>query len=600
MIEQSQIEAAITALEAQPPNLESPTLETTLTLLKQQLHQMKRAEIAQDAMKGERKQITIMFVDISGFTAMSEKLDPEEVRNLINACFEALGAVINRYDGYIDKFIGDEIMALFGAPIAHENDPERALRAALDMMEVLKAFNKQHADKIPKPLALHFGINSGLAIAGGIGTIARRDYSVMGDTVNLAARLEDLSETGEILVGEQTYRLTAPLFEFEPLSPVQVKGKEKPVQVYRLIRAATTRSQIRGIEGLSSYLVGRSSEFETLCSALAKLQEGQGRVISVVGEAGLGKSRLVQEARQNCQDSNLVWVEGQALSYGQDAGYLVARAVLCNLLGVSDEDSDDEIDAALKAEIHRCFPTRSAEVYPYLAYLLNVPLDEEAVQRVKYLTGEAIYQRIFQSVQDYLMIKASQKPLVLVWDDLHWVDPSSLKLLVALLPITETHPILFLLIYRTRRESRIWNFHQQVSQSDTSMQTVYYSLEIQPLRPEESHQLVTNLMGSSKQTQKLRELIVRKAEGNPFFIEEVIRSLIDNGALVRSTDETQSFVTTDASQEIRIPDTLQGVIMSRIDQLGPETKRILQVASIIGRTFPHYVLADTLKQLNYG
>ena len=317
MTERQDIVQAITTLEAQRAFLDQTVVETSLAALRKQLIELERAETLPLALKGERKQVTVMFADISGFTAMSEKLDPEEVRSMINACFERLGAVIDQYGGHIDKFIGDEIMALFGAPVAHENDPERALRAALDMMAALAEFNVEHAARIPKPLALHFGINSGLAIAGGIGTRQRQDYSVMGDTVNLAARLEDLSEAGEILTGEDTYRLTAPLFEFEPMKPVAVKGKEKPVQIYRLLRAKAAPGRVRGIEGLSSPMVGRERELAAAQAVLANFQQGQGGVISIIGEAGLGKSRLIAELWQLCQQNGQTdWAEGRALSSG--------------------------------------------------------------------------------------------------------------------------------------------------------------------------------------------------------------------------------------------------------------------------------------------
>ena len=591
-----QLETAI-AIVSQQTTAEQAVKETIIKALQHQLTQLEQQETAHAALKGERKQVTVMFADISGFTAMSEKLDPEEVRNMINACFEHLGVVIKRYDGHIDKFIGDEIMALFGAPIAHENDPERALRAALGMMTALTDFNTTHADKIPKPLGLHFGINTGVVIAGGIGTAERRDYSVIGDTVNLAARLEDLSETGEILVGEQTYRLTAALFDFEPLPPVQVKGKEKPVQVYRLLRAKTSQSQVRGIAGLYSDMVGRHTEVSILANTLTQLQNGQGSAISVIGDAGLGKSRLVRELYEANRQGKLVWAKGNALSYEQDASYLVAQHLLCNLLGLSADDPITTIDQALQAELYALFPTTATEVYPYLASLLELPLEPQFVERVRYLEGEALHKRIHQAYWDYLVAKAAQTPLVLTWDDLHWADPSSFSLLQALLPLMKTRPIIFVLVYRSLKKGRVWDFHQQLYAENGNGLAWKHCLELQPLSLEESHQLVANLMGRNPQTEPLRELIVRKSEGNPFFVEEVIRSLIDNGTLIRADNDEDCFITQDPTQTITIPDTLQGVIMARIDQLEPETKRILQVAAVIGRYFSQDILADVLEHL---
>jgi len=599
MTRRQEIEQAIVALETQRALLGDQVVETSLAALRQQLTEINRPEPAASPHQAERKQVTVMFADISGFTAMSEKLDPEEVRSMINACFERLGEAIDRYDGHIDKFIGDEIMALFGAPITHENDPERALRAALEMVEALEEFNRQHADIIPKPLALHFGINSGLAIAGGIGTRQRQDYSVMGDTVNLAARLEDLSEAGEILVGEATYRLTAPLFEFEALKPIKVKGKAQPVRVYRLLKAkAAPGGQIRGIEGLVSPMVGRVEEFARLHDVFNRLKSGQGGVVSIVGEAGLGKSRLVRELGQVClQEAQATWVEGRALSYGESASYLVARDVLRNLLGLGLETSSLEGALILRSAVEQLFPDQAADIYPFLAYLLEFNLDSEAAQRIKYLEGEALHQQLLEAVRSYILACTGQSPLVIVWEDLHWADPSSLRLLETLLPSARESALLHLLIYRRPvRDSRIWEFQQKINQL---MPAGHQIIELAPLNQAESGQLLDNLLGAEALPNRLKELIIAKAEGNPFYLEEVIRSLIDSQAIVRAPGNGH-WMAASGLDKIKLPDSLQGVIMARIDQLDPETKRTLQIASVIGRNFPYQVLARVLDKTAAG
>lgn len=587
MTERQDIERSILTLEAQRAIWGEPLVETCLAALRQQLAQLEQPLV----LKGERKQVTVMFADISGFTAMSEKLDPEEVRSMINGCFERLGAVIDQYGGHIDKFIGDEIMALFGAPVAHENDPERALRAALDMMAALETFNAEHADMIPKPLKLHFGINSGLVIAGGIGTHQRQDYSVMGDTVNLAARLEDLSEAGEILVGEDTYRLTAPLFQFETRPTVRVKGKEKPVQVYRVERAKVGASQMRGIEGLYSPMVGRQGEFTRAKALLDHFETGQGGVLSIIGDAGLGKSRLTQELEEYYGDmSQIHWAEGHALSYGESASYLVARAVLRHLLRIAPDAPPSEASQILRDEVHSLLPAQIQEIYPLLAYLLDLPLDEESAQRLKYLEGDMLHQRLFQTVQQLLLAQAKQTPLVLVWDDLHWGDPSSLALLESLLPLTRQCRLALALVYRPVRDGRVWAFHQRLQER---LGDAHQIIELAPLSHVESSQLLDNLLGLSDLPAKIRQLILNKAEGNPFYIEEVIRSLLDSGRLVRTT-EGLSWQASANLEDVSLPDTLQGVIMSRIDRLDPQSKRTLQVASVIGRNFPYRLLAQVV------
>lgn len=593
MTDRQSIEQAIRALEG----LDQAAIDTSLAALRQWLVSVKSSKVSSSAMRGERRHVTVMFADISGFTAMSEKLDPEEVRGMINGCFERLGAVIDRYGGHIDKFIGDEIMALFGAPVAHENDPERALRAALDMMDALEGFNRLHADKIPKPLALHFGINSGLVIAGGIGTSQRQDYSVMGDTVNLAARLEDLSEAGEILVGETTHRLTASLFEFDALKPVQVKGKAQPVRVYRLIKAkAVVGGQLRGIEGLYSPLVGRTQELTTLKQFLNHFYEGHGRVVSVTGDAGLGKSRLIDELNLLCaRDGRAQWVDGRAVSFGEEASYLITRDLLRNMLGLDLDSTVSVKEATLRAAVDQLLPDQFAETYPYLAHLLDIPLDEASAQRIKYLEGDALHQRILQAVQTFVGVTSHQKPLVMVWEDLHWADPSSLHLLESLLPLTQAHALLFFLIYRPPvRDSRMAQFQQRMVEAlgETSL-----VMQLGPLSQAESGQLLDNLLGPDTLPENIKQLIIAKAEGNPFYLEEVIRSLINSGTITQAKDG-QSWLVTAGIDAITLPDTLQGVIMSRIDQLDPDTKRVLQVASVVGRRFSYQVLTQVVENLN--
>src|SRR5205823_121139 len=318
---QSEVEklsASIAALEAQRAMLGDAVVDPAIAALRQQISQT-TAAIEKEAPEDERKLVTIVFADISGFTALSEKKDPEEVRELMNACFQSLVPIVQKYQGMIDKFIGDEIMALFGAPIAHEDDPERALRAALEMMEAIAAVNRQHGTG----LGIHIGINSGPVIAGQIGSENRRDYSVMGDAVNLAARLEDASSRGEIFVGPSTYQQTAHAFDFEKIPPLSLKGKEQPVQVHRLIRAKTTAKSRRGIEGWRTQLVGRDSELQRIEAALRELERGRGGICAVLGEAGVGKSRLVSEARAPATQK-FQWAEGRALSYTAGMSYWLA------------------------------------------------------------------------------------------------------------------------------------------------------------------------------------------------------------------------------------------------------------------------------------
>src|SRR5215212_6670012 len=272
-----ELKAAIAGLEAQRVLLGDSVVESAVAALRRQLAGLDAGGVATGPGE-ERKTVTILFVDVSGFTALAEKLDPEEVRTVINTCFNALVPIAQKYDGTIDKFIGDEIMALFGAPIAHENDPERALRAALEMMDAIAVFNEQQGTT----LSLHIGVNTGPVVAGAIGSHGRKDYSVMGDAVNLAARLEDASADGEIYVGASTHRLTTGLFEFERLPLLALKGKTTPVVAHRLTGLKVTPGPVRGIAGMRSSLVGRDREVERIQAAIHELESGRGGILAVV------------------------------------------------------------------------------------------------------------------------------------------------------------------------------------------------------------------------------------------------------------------------------------------------------------------------------
>ena len=392
------------------------------------------------------------------------------------------------------------------------------------------------------------------------------------------------------LVGENTYRLTAPLFEFESLSPVRVKGKEKAVQLYRLQRAkAVLGGQVRGIEGVFSPIVGRKNELRQFQTLQHNLKNGQGGLVSVIGEAGLGKSRLLTEIQHKYQtESRTQWAEGRALSYAQNASYLTIRHVLRSLLGVDTETALGDVGKVLRAEIERLFPDSSDEIYPYLAYLMEIPLNDHEAQRVKYLEGEALRQRIWSAGKNYIMTKSKRQPLVVVCDDLHWADPSSLEVLQALAPLTAACRLLLILVYRPRRDSRVWTFHKAVNQQLAEAHTC---IELLSLQLEESERLLKNLLGNCRLPEEIQALILNKSEGNPFYLEEVIRSLLNSGALDQAADS--DCTVTVGVEDITIPDTLQGVIMARIDQLDPEVKRTLQVAAVIGRNF----LPQTLRQL---
>ncbi|MBA2586708.1 MAG: AAA family ATPase [Chthoniobacterales bacterium] len=564
------LSAAISGLEAQRAVLGDIVVDPAVAALRQQLARMETGR-ADEAAADERKLVTIVFADVSGFTALSEQLDPEKVRELINACFDALVPVVQKYEGTIDKFIGDEIMALFGAPIAHEDDAERALRVALEMMSAIAAFNRAHGTE----LGLHLGINTGLVVAGQIGGRNRRDYSVMGDAVNVAARLEDASCIGEIFVGPTTYRLTNRIFEYEAVPPLVLKGKEAPVEVYRLTGLKAAPKTMRGIQGLHAPLVGRDRELAMTREAVAALGRGEGSVLAIVGEAGLGKSRLLAEARALAAP-NIRWAEGRALSYTSSMSYWLAREIMLDLLRLSAIASPGEIGDALRrsGDEHG-----DAGLFPYLASMLALPLDGAEEERVKFLSGEALQARILSAVRDYVRGRAAKEPLVLVWEDLHWCDPSSKQVYETLLPLTREIPLLVLSAARPEEKS------DAAEQRDNNY--IRRTVALSPLSRDESGSLIRELLKIENFPDQMRELILSRAEGNPFFLEELLRSLIDAGVVV--IDDGRATATRGIAS-VEIPETVQGVLAARIDRLPSEQKQALQRASVIGRVFQHGVL----------
>jgi class 3 adenylate cyclase len=568
------LSAAIAGLESQRKGLGDAVVDPAIAALREQLA---RLETGRTPTADERKLVTIVFADVSGFTALSEKLDPEKVRELINACFDWLVPVVQKYDGTIDKFIGDEIMALFGAPVAHEDDAERALRAALDMMDAIVAFNRANGTE----LGLHLGINTGLVVAGQIGGHNRRDYSVMGDAVNLAARLEDASSVGEIFVGPATYRLTQRIFDFEPVVPLKLKGKESPVGVHRLLGAKVAPKSTRGIEGLRAPLVGRDQELEEIRRALADLGDGQGSMVAILAEAGLGKSRLIAETRA-LLPANVTWAEGRALSFTAGMSYWLAREIVLSLLNVKPEAAQSEIAAALQKSLDW-----QSELYPFLARLLELPMDAATEERVKFLSSEALRSGILEALRGYVRHRAQREPLVLVWEDLHWCDPSSWELFEMLVPLSKEVPLLLLCAARLE-DNRLLEVLQG---NDGGW--VRRIIRLSPLTRDESGWLIQQLLKIENFPARMRELILNRAEGNPFFVEELLRSLIDAGAIVLEGDRAAA---TREIEAMEIPETLQGVLAARIDRLPLDNKQTLQRASVIGRIFQRRVLTYIYKE----
>ncbi len=576
----SKLQNAIQVLETQRPLLGDEAVDTAISALVRQISELPVSE----APAGERKLVTVLFADLSGFTALSEMLDPEFVRNIINAIFERLAQVILKYGGFIEKYIGDEIMAMFGAPLSYEDHAERALHASLEMMEQMAAYNAEHRTD----LDLHMGINTGMVVTGMIGSQGHQQYGVTGDTVNLAARLKQSSGRGQIFVGKETFRLTSRFFKFKTLPPLAVKGKEHPQKVYELLHRKEEQVTPWG-ERKASPLVGREKEMQALAKQVERLAAGRGGKLAVIGEAGIGKSRLMAEIKKRT-GSNIRWMEGRSLSYSRESSFMPAQGILRKFLGGDVHDSPEKIRGLLLIELEKLNDIDIPSTFPFLAHLLQLHLTVAEEERIKILAPPVLNQRIHSAFRSFLETKAKLMPLVVLWEDLHWADPASLRLIESLLEIPEEVPILHLLVFRPIREEAIWKLHERML---TKYGRDYKVITLGALSPKWSATLAQNITEAEHFPPAIAQLIYTRTEGNPFFVEELVLSLLGRGILYLEGKEIKA---AEGLQDIEIPTTLQGVIASRIDQLPAGDKIVLQTASILGRIFQKDILEQLLNR----
>lgn len=539
--------------------------------------------------EAQRRIITMLFCDVQDSTSLAERLDPEEWAEVMNNAFAYLIRPIYRYEGTVARLMGDAVLAFFGAPVAHEDDPQRAVRAGLEIVEGVQSFARRFREQRGLDFSVRVGINTGLVVVGQIGYDKQVEYTAMGDAINVAARMEQTAEPDTVRISEHTYRLVAPLFDVEPLGQVGLRGKSEPVAAYRVVGLKARPGRLRGIEGLETPLVGRQAEMSILRNAVADLRRGRGQIVSVVGEAGLGKSRLIDELRSECaRAGDLQWRESRGLSYATSRPYAAFLDLIRHMCGVRESDSPELVRERIGCNcLHEGTPPEECErARRVLEVLLGVESNGGRLE------GEAFKRELFQVMLDTWQRWAAVQPVVLVLDDLHWADPASAELLVHLFRLTDRAGILFLCAFRPDRHGPAWRVKQA---AEVDYPHRYTEVVLEPLTAEQSNSLVDHLLAVADLPDRLRQMVLAKAEGNPFYVEEVVRSLVEGGALARDASGTRWQMVLPVD-EISIPDSLQALLTARVDRLDEVARHVLQFASVAGRSFYYRVLELALER----
>ena len=525
------------------------------------------------ALEGERKQLTVLFADLKGSMELVADRDPEEARTILDPVLELLMEAVHRYEGTVNQVMGDGIMALFGAPIAHEDHAVRACRAALRMQATVH----EHADAMARArpgasVQIRIGLNSGEVVVRAIGSDLRMDYTAVGQTTHLGARMEQLARPGTILITGETARLAEGHIQVTPVGPVSVRGLPAAVEVYQLIDVTATppRLHAAAARGLSRF-VGRESEIEQLQRALARAGSGHGQIVAVVGEPGVGKSRLIHEFIHSARLDEWKVLEGQAVSYGRATSYMPIVHLLRGRFAISERDGPREIREKITGHVTALDPALEA-ILPMLFALLDVPVDDPRWQQ---LDPAERRHRTLEALEQLVLRESQAQPLVLLFEDLHWVDRETqafLDRIARRLPATR---ILLLVSYRPEYAH------------DWGGKSYYTQMGVGLFTPEGVHALLVDLLGSDRSLDPVKQVLTEKTGGNPLFIEESARTLVETGAVI---GERRAYRLVRPLESIQVPATVQAILAARIDRLAPEDKHVLQAASVVGTTVPYPLL----------
>jgi class 3 adenylate cyclase/tetratricopeptide (TPR) repeat protein len=532
----------------------------------------------QERLRGERREVTILFVDVVNFTSLSASLDAEPLFELINGLLGRLMECVHRYAGVVDKFLGDGLMAIFGAPLAHENDMELAVRSALDMQKAIAELGPVARAQLGAPLQIRIGVHCGPVIAGSIGVQEQAAYTVIGETVNLASRLESLARPGHILVSERVYHHTRALFNFQAMGAAQVKGFEQPVIVYEAMGDRSEALPTRGVAGVATILLGRDVEQEQLQDLwFAFMADRHGRLVVIQGEAGIGKSRLISEWLSIVPPDRVAIWHGRGLPYAQGVGYGIFRSLLQDVQRACPPGVDWDA---------RVSPT----LRPLLRDLLGQSSPEEQAN-LRHLEPGLVKQLTILALREWLLGEAGQRPVALILEDFHWADDLSLEVLQMLIDLTARAPVLLCVVMRPRPEAPLRVELPPVD--EPLMVPLSLEIELEPLSPQHSRTLLGHLVDLQGMPEAFVETILTRAEGNPFYIEEFVRMLIEKGMLTLGDGQWQVALRVELEQQ-EIPTSLRGLMMARVDRLPENLRHLLRFASVIGLEFS----ADLLEEVS--
>ncbi len=517
----------------------------------------------------------MLVADVVGSTAIGETLGPERSKFLIDEVMRIMSEQVRRFDGTVAQLVGDEMLALFGVPVSHEDDAERALRAALAIQRGLSVYAQEVEAAYGVPLAVRIGVNTGPVVVGlqGDGEDGYDPFNALGDTVNVASRFQEIAGHGGVVIGPTTKRQVEANFELEEMGAQDLKGLGKPLDTFRVMRVLESEPAPPSLP-----LVGRDFELTVLERTMDALVEGRGAIVSIIGEPGIGKTRLVWEVRDRYRD-RARFIEARGVSYAQTFPYWPIRDLLREWLGVGATTPEARVRLELKAELaHLLGKEEAEEAYPFLANLVGVTLEPEAQGAIRELNRESIQSRTFEVFFELVCKLAEEEPLCLVFEDVHWADEATLELIETLLGVTDETSVALFFLCRPERDHGSWRLIERARQRYPHR---YREVEVRPLAADSSRVLVS-LAAEGELPESVSELLAERSGGNPFFLEEAFRDLIERGALTRRNGGWELAVGVD---ELAIPAAVQGTLQARLDRLDPQTREALSLAAVIGRTF---------------